>query len=85
MHFLNPFDKVRRDGEIKAVEENKKGREGRLKNRRAARKTFRKHGRNFIANFNKELKGSQAKIEQEYKDYIKSTKIGKDAMKEQID
>jgi len=29
------------------------------------------------------LKVSQKKIEDEYKEYIKSTKIGKDAMKEQ--
>ena len=80
MDFLNPFDKERRTAETKLAADNKNTRAERKKKRAAARKSFRKHGRNFIANFNKELKGANSKSEQDYKDYIRSTKIGKEAL-----
>jgi len=75
MDFLNPFDKERRSAETKLAADNKNTRAERKKKRAAARKNFRKQGRNFIANFNKELKGANSKTEQDYKEYIISTKI----------
>jgi len=82
MDHLNPFDKNRREGEKKALEENTKNREARLKNRRTIRKANRKSGRKFIRSFRTGLGGADKRTETEYKEYIKSTKIGKDAMKE---
>ena len=80
MNFLNPFDKERKAAETKATVDNKNNRAERLKKRAAARKSFRKHGRKFIANYNKELSGANARSEQDYKDYIRSMKVGKDAI-----
>jgi large subunit ribosomal protein L4e len=80
MDFLNPFDKERRTAETKLAADNKNTRAERKKKRAAARKNFRKQGRNFIANFNKELKGANSKTEQDYKEYIISTKIGSKAI-----
>ena len=82
MDYLNPFDKQRRTTAQKTTEENKKNKETRLKNRRAQRKANRKSGRKFIRSFTAGLKGASNRTEQEYKEYIKSTKVGKDAMKE---
>jgi len=82
MNFLNPHDKVRREGEKKAVEENKKNRDARLKTRRGIRKSNRKHGRTYIHSYHKSLQEANKATEEDYKEYIKSTKIGKDAMKE---
>jgi|LauGreDrversion4_2_1035121.scaffolds.fasta_scaffold69291_1 large subunit ribosomal protein L4e len=81
MNFLNPYDKERRAAETKAAADNKANRADRRKKRAAARKTVRKHGRAFISNFRKGLQGANTQTEQDYKDYIKSTKIGKDALK----
>ena len=82
MDFLNPYDKERRTAETKAAADNKANRAERKKKKSAARKSFRKHGRNFIANYNKELQGANNFSEKDYKDYIRSTKIGKDAIKD---
>jgi len=60
----------------------KKNREARNKSRRTVRKSNRKNGRKYISEYNKQLGVSQKRMEQNYKDYITSTKIGKDAMKE---
>jgi large subunit ribosomal protein L4e len=82
MDFLNPFAKVRRANAKKTEEENKKNKQQRLNNKKALRKANRKHGRKFISNYNKEIHGANERSKQDYTDYIKSTKIGKDAMKE---
>jgi large subunit ribosomal protein L4e len=82
MNFLNPYNKERKAAETKAAAEAKTTRADRKKKRAAARKSFRKSGRKFISNFRKELTGANARSEKDYKDYIKSTKIGKDALKE---
>lgn len=79
MNFLNPFDKERKAAETKAAAAAKTTRDERKKKRAAARKSFRKNGRKFIATFRKELSGANARSEQDYKDYIKSTKIGAQA------
>ena len=85
MNRLNPFDKERKAAVRKSVEANVANKATRLNARRAARKTNRKHGRKFISNYHNELSGANARTEKEYKDYIKSTKIGKDAMKEIVE
>jgi hypothetical protein len=83
MDFLNPYDKVRKANAKKAEEDSKKNKQQRLNNRKAIRKANRKHGRNFISTFNKEIGGANQRSKQDYTDYIKSTKIGKDCLKEQ--
>jgi large subunit ribosomal protein L4e len=82
MDFLNPYAKVARAAETKAAADNKNTRAERKKKRSVARKTFRKHGNNFVRTYRKELAGASGRSEQDYKDYIRSLKIGKDAMKE---
>jgi large subunit ribosomal protein L4e len=85
MSRLNPFDKERKAEARKAVEANKANKASRLAKRRTERKANRKYGRKFIANFNNELSAANTKTEGDYKDYIKSIRIGKDAMKEEVD
>jgi len=85
MNFLNPHAKVKRESEIKAKEENRKNKDARLKTRRGIRKANRKHGRTFISSYHKELAGANAKTEADYKEYVKTTKVGKDAMKEIVE
>merc|ERR1711957_236854 len=75
MSRLNPFDKERKAAVKKSTEDNKKN--------KAARKVNRKFGRKFFAHYHTELSGANARTEADYKAYIKSLKIGKDAMKEQ--
>jgi len=82
MNFLNPYDKERRAAERKAHADNKANRATRLQQKKAARKAFRRSGRKFISEYNKQLQVANKRSEQEYKDYIKSIKVGKDAMKE---
>ena len=82
MNFLNPYDKERRAAERKAHADNKANRATRLQQKKVARKAFRKNGRKFISAYNKQLQVANKKSEQEYKEYIKSIKVGKDAMKE---
>lgn len=83
MNKLNPFDKERKAAARKEIENSKSTRNDRLNARKAARKANRKFGRKFISTYNKELSDANAKTEKDYKDYIKSIKVGKDAMKEQ--
>jgi len=79
MNFLNPFDRERRAAETKAAAAATTTRAARKTQRAAARKSFRRNGRKFIATFRNELSGANARSEQDYKDYIKSTKIGAQA------
>lgn len=79
MNFLNPFDRERRAAETKAAAAATTTRAERKTQRAAARKSFRRNGRKFIATFRNELSGANARSEQDYKDYIKSTKIGAQA------
>ena len=79
MNFLNPFDRERKAAETKAAAAASTTRAERKTKRAAARKSFRKNGRKFIATFRNELSGANARSEQDYKDYIKSTKIGAQA------
>jgi large subunit ribosomal protein L4e len=79
MNFLNPFDKERKATETKNAAAAKTSRAERKQKRAAARKSFRKNGRKFIATFHKELSGANTRSEQDYKEYIRSTKIGAQA------
>jgi large subunit ribosomal protein L4e len=81
MHRLNPYDAERVKNEQKAATDNKANRTQRLKERAAQRKKFRKFGRKHISNFRKSLQDANTTTEKDYKNYIKSIKIGKDAMK----
>ena len=83
MNKLNPFDKERRAAAKKTQETNKTNKVELVKARKVARKANRKFGRKFISNYHKELTEANSKTERDYKDYIKSIKIGKDAMKEE--
>lgn len=85
MNKLNPFDKERKAAVRKSVADNVANKKTRLATRKAARKANRKHGRNFIGRYHTELSGANARSDKEYRDYIKSTKIGKDAMKEIVE
>jgi large subunit ribosomal protein L4e len=82
MNFLNPYDKERRAAEKQAHADNKANRATRLQQKKVARKALRKNGRKFIREYNKQLNGANTRSEQDYKDYIKSLKVGKDAMKD---
>lgn len=84
MNKLNPFDKERKAAARKSIESNKANKTTRLATRKAARKTNRKHGRKFFAAYHNELTAANSKTEKDYKDYIKSIRIGKDAMKEEV-
>lgn len=77
MNFLNPFDKVRRQNVAQA--NTKEAREQRRKQRAAVRKSFRKQGRAFISKFRNELEGANKQTINDYQEYIRSQKIGKDA------
>jgi large subunit ribosomal protein L4e len=82
MDFLNPYDKVRREAEKRAEEQNRNNRDARLKQKKQTRKQHRQHSRAFIRNYRAQLNEASQRTEQDYKDYIKSIKVGKDAMKE---
>merc|ERR1712032_1158367 len=85
MHRLNPYDRERKAAARKAIETAKTNKATRLTTRRAARKTNKKFGRKFFANCHNELSAANSKTERDYKDYIKSIRIGKDAMKEEVE
>lgn len=82
MNFLNPFDKERRAAEIQAHADNKTNKATRLQAKKASRKAHRQNGRKFISTYNKQIQGANSRSEQEYKEYIKSLKVGKDALKD---
>jgi hypothetical protein len=85
MRKLNPFDVERVAGEKKAEVDNKANRVQRRKDKATLRKKFRKLTRKFHGNYKKQLDQANRDTEADYKSYIKSTKIGKDAMKSQED
>jgi len=66
---------------LKKQPQIKKKRTNRLKARKDERKKHRKLGRAFIRTYRKQLGGANLNTERDYRDYIKSIKIGKDAMK----
>jgi large subunit ribosomal protein L4e len=76
MSRLNPFDRLRKAAETKKVEEAKKNKETRLKNKRVARKAHRKQGRSFITSYRKGLNAADEFTVNDYNDYISKTKIG---------
>jgi len=82
MNRLNPYAKVRRDNERKVEQDSKTNRASNLKTKQVARKKYRKQGRKFITNFRTQLAAANDYSEQDYKAYIKSIKIGEDAMKD---
>ena len=81
MNKLNPYDAERVKNEKKLEADNKANKVQNRKTRLAQRKKFRKMGRKFIGNYRKQLEGANQDTVKDYNDYIKSTKIGKDAMK----
>ena len=83
MHFLNPYKKELREEYKKKQQENKDKHDEIVKARLERRKQHRKSGKNFIRNYRKELEGANQKTIKEYKEYIKSTKIGKAAFAEE--
>jgi large subunit ribosomal protein L4e len=85
MHFLNPHHRANNEAEKKLHEENKKNRDSRLKAKKTARKAHRKQGRAYIRAFNKQIGEANTRSQNDYTDYIKSIKVGKDAMKEVVD
>ena len=79
MNYLNPYDKIRRENEIKKHEDDKKNSAQIKKTRLERKKEHRKGARKFIINYHKELEGANEKTIDDYKQYILSTKIGKAA------
>lgn len=82
MNFLNPYAKEKKANYKKEQEENIAKRDERRKKRLALKKEHRKKGRQFITKYYKELEGANEKTIKEYKNYIKSTKVGKEALKD---
>ena len=82
MNFLNPYAKVKKAEYAKQQKEATDKHEERRKARSALKKEHRKKGRQFITKYYKELEGANAKTIKEYKNYIKSTKVGKEALKD---
>ena len=83
MHYLNPYKKELREKKKKKQEENKNKHDEIAKARLERKRKHRKSGKNFISNYRKELEGANQKTIKEYKEYIKSTKIGKAAFAEE--
>lgn len=76
MSRLNPYDRVRKAAETKRAQENKAGRDARLKQRRTARKQHRKLGRGFISGYRKGLESANRVTINDYDDYIAAQKVG---------
>ena len=83
MDFLNPYRKELREENKKKNQENKDKHAEIVKKRLERKKAHRKGGRQFISKYRKELGGANEKTIKEYKEYIKSTKIGKAAFAEE--
>jgi large subunit ribosomal protein L4e len=83
MNFLNPYDKVRRANVKKEREDRQKNKATILQQRKTARKAHRKQGRKFLQNFKSGLETANKATEQDYNQYIKSQKIGKDIVKDE--
>lgn len=82
MNFLNPYYKEKKAAARQEQANSKTNRAAKLQAKKQARKANRKSGRKFISEYNKQLNGANTRSEQDYKDYIKSLKVGKDAMKD---
>lgn len=85
MNYLNPYAKEKKAADKKADEDAKNNRDARRKERLAKKKEHRKKGRQFIIKYYKELEGANQKTIDEYKEYIKSTKVGQAALKQHQD
>ena len=83
MHYLNPYKKELREEYKKKQEENKNKHDEIVKAKLERKKQHRKGGRSFILKYRQELEGANQKTIKEYKEYIKSTKIGKAAFAEE--
>ncbi|MCQ2818883.1 MAG: 50S ribosomal protein L4 [archaeon] len=80
MNFLNPYAKERRAALNKYQKECIENKDKRRKEILAKKKQFRKNGRKFISTYYKELEGANKKTIKEYAEYIRSTKVGKEAL-----
>jgi large subunit ribosomal protein L4e len=85
MNYLNPYAKEKKAADKKADEDAKNNRDARRKERLAKKKEHRKKGRQFIIKYYKELEGANQRTIDEYKEYIKSTKVGQAALKQHQD
>ena len=83
MDFLNPYKKELREEYKKKQQENKDKHAEIVKKRLERKRAHRKGGRKFISSYRKELEGANQETIKEYKNYIKSTKIGKAAFAEE--
>ena len=83
MNYLNPYRKELREEYKKTQQENKDKHAEIVKKRLERKKAHRKGARQFIMKYHKELEGANEKTIKEYKEYIKSTKIGKAAFAEE--
>ena len=83
MNYLNPYKKELKAEYKKQQEENKNKHDEIAKARLERKRKHRKSARAFISNYRKELEGANQKTIKEYKEYIKSTKIGKAAFAEE--
>jgi len=81
MNKLNPFDKERKATATKFATDCKSKKDTLKKAKKDARKKNRNFGRKFISAYTKGLNSANNATVKEYNDYIKSIKIGKDAMK----
>jgi large subunit ribosomal protein L4e len=82
MDYLNPYAKIKKANYKKAQEENIKNKDANRKARLAKKKEHRKKGRQFIIKYHKELEGANEETIKNYKEYILSTKVGKEALKQ---
>ena len=83
MDYLNPYRKELREQYKKEQKEHKDKHAEIVKKRLERKKAHRKGARKFINNYHKELEVANQKTIKEYKEYIKSTKIGKAAFAEE--
>jgi large subunit ribosomal protein L4e len=81
MSRLNPYNAERVKLEQKVETDSKANRQAKRKERAAQRKKNRKFGRSYIRSYRNSLEEANRTTEKDYKNYIKSIKIGKDAMK----
>ena len=82
MDWLNPYAKVKRTNDKKAAEDAKKNKASILQTKKANRKAHRKQGRKFLQTFKTGLSGADKATQEDYSEYIRSQKVGKDCMKE---
>lgn len=80
MNFLNPYSKERRANFAKKQKECIDNKDSRRKKILQEKKKFRKNGRQFIIKYHKELEGANERTINEYKEYIRSTKVGSQAI-----